>query len=467
MNNSRHDVLCKDAMIIIAVCLISSIVLIANPGYFNHDELQKIDFIRDFGLGEYIRSFASMSRGADFGEPVRPVSFLVQGLIALPMYDFPVLTHFLDSLMHAVVAVTLYLLLIALSTPRTTALLAAIFFGWSPLVSFSVGWPGALMERLYVFFGLLTALLALSILRLKRQWPWMFAAAIASGFAVLSKETALILPVLVIVLLLYCRKDEEDDYWGKRSFGILIAVSAPVVLYLVYRAPAIAASALGAGVPHYRVSSENLITNCVLYFAYPFLLTLTEAVNIVFVDQLWIVIAAGVHALLIVLVGHYCRWKKSVLYICAFGIPLLPVVLISGKGSHYLYASAAPLSTGIAALWVTACRRRAVLLIVGMTAVTVALTVHSAVNQRHIYTVGRCMDRALTSLEAKYISSSRPSTVVFDIDPLAPGHIIGRIITGRNHIGRYHPIGFFLAENYVGDRAKALNVRFSSSCLVY
>jgi hypothetical protein len=125
------------------------------------------------------------------------------------------------------------------------------------------------------------------------------------------------------------------------------------------------------------------------------------------------------------------------------------------------------MSTGIAALWVIACRRKVVFLVVGMTAVTVALAVHSWINQSHIYEIGRCMDRALTSLEARYISSARASTVVVDMDTQAPRHIISRIITGRSHIGRYHPISFGVGESYVGDRTKALNVRFSSGCLIY
>lgn len=80
---------------------IASIVLIANPGYFKHDERQTIDHISRSGLLTYIRNSVRISSGANFGAPICPVSFLVEKLSALPMHHAPVIRHLPDVLLNA------------------------------------------------------------------------------------------------------------------------------------------------------------------------------------------------------------------------------------------------------------------------------------------------------------------------------------------------------------------------------
>lgn len=450
-----------------AVSIIASVVLVANPGFFNHDELQTGDSISRSGILAYIQQSARIESGPNFGAPVRPVSFILEGIFALPMYSAPVLTHLCDVLLNAAVVVAFYWLLRALAVSRGVSVLSAVLFSCSPLATFAVGWAGALMDPTYVLFTLLTALLTIAFFRTVQGWPVRAGIALLASLAILSKETALILPIVIALLSWHFARTSGGLLMPKDLVAPFAISLLPVLAYCAVRAPAIMASLAGEGNSHYQVSSQNLGSNLLTYLAYPFAPSLTEAVNVVFLTSTTLALALGLHALLVLLIGMIAGVRRVVLYGFCYLLPLVPILTIAGKSSQYLYASGLAVSMGLAAVLHTAWVTRRWLLLAPALALFGVLLVHSLNNQAHIYAVGRCMDRAMTSLEADYLRAGKPSRIVFEIDPGAPGHIINRFITGRDQIGPYHPIEMQVLQPDQAQPEGALNLRFSQSCFVY
>ncbi len=456
-----------DSVAIGACSVIASILLIANPGYFNHDELQTIDYISRFGLLTYFRNFAGIHSGANLGIPMRPVSFLIEGLFALPMYRAPVLTHLFDVLLHTAVVLLLYFVLRSAAASRGTSLLAAILFSCSPLATFAAGWAGALMDPIYVFFALWTIFLTARFFQSVPDWRILAGISLTSALAMLSKETALVLPLAVAVLIWQHAARLDAKRAPRALFAPIAASAIPVAAYCVVRMPAILASLSGEESGHYRVSMQNIGSNLITYMAYPFVPTLTEPVNVVFVATSTLAAALCLHALLILLIGRFAGARAALLYLILFVLPLGPVLTITGKGGQYLYASGLVISLGVAiairSAWIA--RRR--LAFAASLFLSSILLLHTAINQASIYSIGRCMDRAMTSLESQYLAAGRPPRVAVRIDPGAPGHVISRIITGRNQIGPYYPVEMEMPGKDDALREDALNVRFSPGCLVY
>jgi Dolichyl-phosphate-mannose-protein mannosyltransferase len=457
-----------DSLAIVSFCVIASLLLIANPGYFNHDELQKIDYISRFGIESYLRTAMAIHNTADFSIPVRPVGFLVQGLFAIPMNSAPWLAHLLDVLLHAAVALVLYALLRVTTFPRTVSRLTAILFGCSPLAMFGAGWAGAVMDPLYILFGLCTLLLTVRFLHQRQDgFVLLLWVGLMSALAMLSKETAVVLPAAVAIVVWQYRRTMAAHIAPGRLIAPCVASLIPILAYLVLRMPAILSSIAGAGVPHYAVSPQNVGHNLITYFAYPFVPTLTEPINVVFVSPTALGIALAAHALFVLLIVRSEGMRAGLLYLVLFLLPLAPILAIHGLGGEYLYGSGIALSLGLAMLihraW-TARNRMTLTVSLGIAA---ALLLHAAINQNHIYSVGRCMNRAMTSLEARYISSGKPARVQFRMDPGAPAHIVSRFITGREQIGSDAPVKMEILGENEAARGDALEVRFSQSCLVY
>ena len=153
---------------ILLVALATSLLIIANPGFFSHDEWDKYDHVMQHGLANYLSEYLRVRPSTEFGVPMRPVSFLVQGLVAKYMNTYPVLVHLVDVLMHAAVAILLFRVMIRMHPNRQFAWASALLLIVSPLAAFSVAWPAALMDRLYILFGLVAFISAFEYIVQKR-----------------------------------------------------------------------------------------------------------------------------------------------------------------------------------------------------------------------------------------------------------------------------------------------------------
>lgn len=425
----------RDILLIIVVSIATLAMLVANPGYFSHDELQKLDHVTRFGLKDYLMQYVTLHQGEDFGTPIRPFSFFVQGILALFMENYPVLVHLFDVLTHATVACLLYVLAIQFGCTRSLARTIAIVFVINPMAVLATGWSAALMDRWYVLFGLLALISADRFVRGGKDFATLFFVLIWATLAMLSKETALALPGLMIVVWI-----ADPGTIKSRRFWVTAAVwCTPVLLFMLYRLPALISSFGNPQVSAYKASISNVPNSILAYLSYPFLPLLTEGMNWIFVPMSWIYIAAATHIVLVLSIGRIYGRKWAIYYSVLYSLFIIPVMMISIKSAHYLYGSSLVLSVAVATLLHQSWSTRPIYKGIGV-AMILLLTFHSIVLQRFVYTLGTCMNRAMISTEAAYLSNGRPRAVDFQAEPGALVHVLNRINTGREQIGMWFPV---------------------------
>ena len=290
---------------ILLLCPLVFLLIVVNPGYFSHDEMQKIDHVRRHGLADYLQHYLRFFSAISLSFPLRPISFLWQGLVSLfaPYYTFVI--HLLDVLMHGCVALLLFRMLRHISANRDFAWLAAVIFLISPLATYSVGWPAALMDRLYLLFTLICVGLAYRVLEGKGSAASMVLLAWFSACAILSKETALLMPGLMLFFVI-----QKFEYIrSPRFWAVTFAWLLPGILFFTYRIVALMSYVPPEGHNSYAMSLANVPAGLFVYFSYPFVVTLGEAGGWVLVDRQLLVLSALFHAVLIGLVGRKYGWR--------------------------------------------------------------------------------------------------------------------------------------------------------------
>jgi hypothetical protein len=108
--------------------------------------------------------------------------------------------HFTTVLVHVLATLLVFLLALRMEISRDVALLAALIFGLHPVHIEAVAWASGVTEPLLAVF-FVTSLLAYVQSRRNpaRALVWRMVALISFALALLVKETALILPALLIV----------------------------------------------------------------------------------------------------------------------------------------------------------------------------------------------------------------------------------------------------------------------------
>lgn len=414
--------------------------LIANPGYWSHDELQKYDYLITNGFMDYLNQHLRIHPGKSFAAPVRPIPFFFQGVLSFFLRDYPVLVHLFAVVVHATVASLLFVVCKRFDLTARVSLLAALVFLANPMTLLATGWSAALMDQWYLLFGLLLLLEADKFWTLEKGgWKHLALIFLFSCAAILSKETAIVLPALLAIPLLLGRVRLRDlRYW--------IAISAcvlPILTFVLFRATAILTSFDSANTGRYAPELENISDNILVYFLYPFQPVLYEAGSWTRLSTWSLALACSAHVLLVLLLWRTFGLKAVLVYLAAYFAFLIPVLTIDIKGSHYLYASAVPLSIAVAALWAS---RRSWFSSLATAALAMLLVAHSALFQFKIYDTGMCMNRIMYSTEAVYLSIGSPQSIEFRSEPGAPSHVLRRFIAHRNQIGSFKPVELEFAQ---------------------
>lgn len=387
--------------LLVLLSVLGNLLLLMNPGYFNHDELQKLDAVTGSGLWAYAKKYARLQAGSEIGQPVRPIGFLWQGVVAKFMERSAAFAHAIDFVTHLGVVLLLYAVLRLFWQGTDGPLVAAALFSISPLTSFSVGWIGASMDRLYLFFSLSAVYIAFNAgLRVSGTIRASLVL-IASAFAVLSKEAAIVLPVAIAGLTLYNQPlSLQAVVRALRNPCVWASAVAPIGLLALRLSALLSSVSLPEHAP-YAIRLSNIGTNLWVYFYYPFAPRLTEAVNHVFLSDGQKLLATAAHIAVLVLVYRLFRFRGVLGYSVLYSLPLVSVLLIPSKGAHYLYASAVALSVALSLLAQHAVTNRASKMLVS--GLIIVLSLHSIQNQLQIYHDGRCM----SILEPTFYSSLR------------------------------------------------------------
>jgi hypothetical protein len=430
----------KYYLLISSIAILSLLVIVANPGYFSHDELQKLDHINKSGLAAYINQYVQMRAGDSFGTPVRPISFAVQGILALFMDSYPVVVHLFAVLLHALVACLLFKVVLKFSGEPRYAFLAALCFVISPTGILATGWSAALMDRLYLLFGLTAFLCSFAYVREGGNLFSLIGILVFSSMAILSKETAVVLPLTMAVFIIA----KPSDFYQSRFWIALCVWALPIVAFMSIRYAAFIVSLGDPVVSAYKVSIENIPLSLLVYYAYPFIPSLTEAVNWVFVPNSILFCAILIHAILVAAIYFLVGVRYALGYLFLYTLFLAPILVIPIKAAHYLYGSGIALSCAIASILLY--KGKLSLFVKGCAiSMCIALILHTVVLEEFVYSIGICSKKVLTGADALYATRGRPKAVDFQAEPGAPAHILHRMFTGRNSIGGVHDVSLSIS----------------------
>jgi hypothetical protein len=423
------------ALLLVAITLISHIGIIANPGFFSHDEWQKFDHVEQHGYRNFALAYGRVHSGPEFGHPVRPLGFLQQGATSIWMERAPILTHLFDVLLHAAIAVVVFFGIRNVSASEPLAWLSAIFFTLSPLTTMATGWMAASFDQWYALFALIVCWIAYRTALDGLTPPRAVGLLLAASGAILSKETALVLPGVALLAATAALLHRGSSCVKPWSIAISIAiVLVPLIAYMAIRFPALANSLAGNSHASYTPSLEYFAENLSYYFAYPFLITLTKLDSIFSFNTISIALATVTHLLLVIAIWFYFGAAYALLYLVAYFAFLLPVLPIPILGSHYLYGSSVPLAIALSTVVLRAQdrRHRTAAWLGGFMAG--ALVVHAFWIQGSLYGTGRCQTTFLSTLETRIALERQRGAPSIAITPVpgAPYPVGVRAIFGRD-----------------------------------
>ena len=385
---------------LIALTLLTHSLILVTPGFFSGDEWQRFDHVHRLGYWSFARTYGALRPGPEFGYPVRPIGFLQQGVAALWMQSAPWASHLVGVLNHALVALAFVWVLRRACVPAATAALAGVLFIVSPLTTMATGWIAASFDQLYVLFLLLAAAVIVRLPAAGVSLRDAVFVVLATVGALLSKETAIVAPG-VVLLLGYLAWATNPAQFSWRPFAAALAlVLIPLAAYLYFRAPAIAASIAGNATEAYTPALANIPRNALRFFAFPFRLRLFEMSDAVFRSPWQPAAAVLVHGLLVGAVYRLFGAAFAIAYLAGYFMFEAPILALPNPGPHYLYGAGLAMSLALAAVLVRLLteRRRRLGMLVGLGAV--ALVAHDLTMQLRLYESGLCQSQFLDSVDA-------------------------------------------------------------------
>ena len=190
------------------IIIILGVVAYANSfeNEFLYDDehyVQKNPYIKDFS---YLKDIFTKNVGAgvyrrdNFYRPIQLLAYsVVYRISGLNIFGF----HLLNFLLHLGNAYLIYFLTLSLLKRRGVSFISSLLFMLHPIHTEAITYMNGTADPLAMFFGLLTLLF---YLRSNKNTAYYFLSLICFTVALMSKETIVILPFLIIVLDLYKRE---------------------------------------------------------------------------------------------------------------------------------------------------------------------------------------------------------------------------------------------------------------------
>lgn len=461
----------KVVVLLLVVAMAANFFTLLNPGFFSHDEWQRLDHIKLHGFADFVAQYGAVKAGPDFGFPVRPIGFLHQGFAALFMQNQPFVAHLLDVVLHGMCVLALWWMLQQSPLRGRHALVAALVFAVSPLAAFSTAWVGASFDRFYVLFALLAGAGMLRVVYGRVNWFNLALLLVGCIGATLSKETAVMLPSALLLGLLAIRLTDSRGVRLGAAFGILALASIPVIAYLAVRLPALQAS-FGGQAGAYDPSKGSLGGNIYLYFAQPFLIPAVELVSAVFIPKWMWLCAALVHGLLVLGIALRRGVVVAILYLAGYFVFLLPVIPVSIVGAHYLYGSGVAFAIGMSLLLSPPAFAKPALdrlMLVLFSGALLIAVVHTFYIQREMYVAGVCQRVFLDGLDAEIAKGKAEGMKTVRVVPAAgaKGYVAVRSTFGRSPYQEAHGMPVVIDESGAGiSSADTLSLGMNVQCMV-
>jgi hypothetical protein len=318
------------------VALAGQAWLLANPGYFSHDELQWAAFAQAGPLASLGWQHLGDWRTFQF----RPLTFDLWLLLSRALFATPWAMHAVFVALGTAIGGGLLALLVRLRVAPRVAVVFALAFVLGPVAMYTHGWVATLADLLWVGAGMLAANV---VVRRGGAQPRAMAVivAILATLALLAKEAAVVLPALAGLAWLLSGRRRE---WAIAT----IASGIPVAIYLALRAGVILYSPRPEGV--YAWSLLSIPAQWLAYQAYPLEPSVLEPQNALGVSRKQLVVALVLLAALWAVVAR-AHWRAAAWGLVGGALALGPVLLLQSPATHYAYAQSAVVAGALAVAW--------------------------------------------------------------------------------------------------------------------
>ena len=194
-----------------------------------NDYVKRSGNIPDFFLSDFSEHSAHPHRSGYY----RPVILLSYFIDSALWGDHPKGFHGTNVLFHVLNSVLVYWLALTLAN-RTVGLIAGLLFAAHPIHTEAVAWVAGRTDVICCFFCLVSLLCFVRSSTSVGRWRivWYLSSLLGLGLGLLSKETAIVLPLLFIVYDWYWRTD------GRR-IGHYAGAFAIAGIYMIVRSSAL------------------------------------------------------------------------------------------------------------------------------------------------------------------------------------------------------------------------------------
>lgn len=213
-------------------------------------------------IPQAFRQEVFMSSHGVFFRPILTLTFMIDAFIGrLNPFQY----HLSNVLFHVIAVLLLFILLIHLKLSRTAAFISSMVFAVHPILTQAVAWiPGRndsllfifIAASFYFFLRLRNSEVPISIKRLLFYFFHLF----FFFLALLTKETALIFPVMLVFYLVIV---ERSNAFNKNNFLMYFCWGVLILIWYVMRMNAIAADSDIISRP-----DRNFFTNSIGFLSY-------------------------------------------------------------------------------------------------------------------------------------------------------------------------------------------------------
>jgi hypothetical protein len=442
---------------LLPILVLLQLPLILNIGYFSHDDLEWL-------ARADVPTWSAVPWVSWLDNPLqyRPLTFNIWLALAHLFGRAPQAMHLVDALLGASNGWLLARVLHALNVHRKVANVAAMAFVLAPAAVYVHGWTGALADTLTLTLGLAAtlALLEAQTTQTSRSAAYAALSVGCIALALMCKESAIVLPMLILLALLYRRiarplagagapiTKSKQKYsasaarQGDHFASIAIAASLILVAaYLAARWPILHDSAHIA--PAYAWSIAHVPARLADYLLYPFMPPLFEIAPLLTKSPTRIAAAAVCVAFLLgALATAGRRWPIA--WIAAFVIALAPVLVLGIAYDQYAYLATATSIAIVATAW-PSMNRFARPVVIALAAIVV---VHGAAIMVRVREVGTIQQNLFADLVA-HLDASPSNVRIVPADPRdawIPGRLLdgvasyrGTTLGGRVNFGNADP----------------------------
>lgn len=396
---------------VLAIAL-TQVMLLTNPGYLSHDELQWGARAATAGFNQL--PWVGWTQIAAF--QFRPLTFNLWLALSWLAFDTPVAMHGLWLALGFGVCTLLYLTLRRLRAPAPLALAGSMAFAVNPFAIYVHGWVATLGELLWVGAALATAWGVLGRRRDDLR-PAFAIAFIGTTIALLAKEAAIAMgPLLLLAWLMSGRE--------RRWLGALLGSTVPTAVYLALRLPVLLFAPRPNGA--YAWSLDSMPLRWAEMQLWPFLVTTFELAGVAHASIARLVLAATIATVLALCVWRAGGHRNALAYLLGGALALAPALLLEVGYPQYGYGYSVLVTVCLTLAWPRLHIRWRWLI-----AIALLMSVWHGVNvQRELRRVGALQARFTPSLRTAAASPNAADIALY-VQRAGDVGLYGRLILGE------------------------------------